>query len=614
MNNKDKKEAPKGINNFSKFSLVYIVLGILMFYMYQYYFTTQKTTISYSQFKKLISQNRIKKCKLSDKYIKGVYIDKNNKKKEFITISVNDPNLVKDLEKHNISFSGTITNTWLTNLIFGWILPFGFLFFLWWMMTKKMRGASGSLFGLGKSKFKVYLNEKPDVKFTDVAGAEEAKQEIEEVVEYLKDPQKYQRLGGRAPKGVLLVGAPGTGKTLLAKATAGEAGTPFISISGSEFVEMFVGVGASRVRDLFNEAKKLSPCIVFIDEIDAIGKSRAMNSLSSNDEREQTLNQLLAEMDGFDSSVGVIIMAATNRPEVLDPALLRPGRFDRQIIVDKPDVNGREAIIRVHIKKIKIGDDINIKTLAQMTPGLVGADLANIVNEAALLAARENKDAVHMEHFEEAIERQLAGLKKKNRVITGDEKKRVAYHESGHAIIAHLLPGADPVHKISIVPRGLSALGYTQQLPTDEKYLITKEDMMDKVTVLFGGRAAEEIVFNTISTGAQNDLMRATDIVRAIVTQFGMDDKLGLVVLEKPGATKFLTSEGIIKDKDEISEKTKELIDEEISKIMQVSYKKAKDILLQNRDKLETLANKLLELEIINEEELKEIMEGGDDG
>ena len=319
-------------------------------------------------------------------------------------------------------------------------------------------------------------------------------------------------------------------------------------------------------------------------------------------------------MDGFDSSVGVIIMAATNRPEVLDPALLRPGRFDRQIIVDKPDVNGREAIIKVHIKKIKIGDDINIKTLAQMTPGLVGADLANIVNEAALLAARENKDAVHMEHFEEAIERQLAGLKKKNRVITGDEKKRVAYHESGHAIIAHLLPGADPVHKISIVPRGLSALGYTQQLPTDEKYLITKEDMMDKVTVLFGGRAAEEIVFNTISTGAQNDLMRATDIVRAIVTQFGMDDKLGLVVLEKPGATKFLTSEGIIKDKDEISEKTKELIDEEISKIMQESYKKAKDILLQNRDKLETLANKLLELEIINEEELKEIMEGGDDG
>jgi len=609
MENKDNKQPPKGINNFSKFSIIYLLLGILMFYMYQSYFTTQKTTISYSQFKKLVSQGRVVKCTLSDRYIKGIYKSKEGKNKEFITVSVRDPNLVKDLEAHNVNFSGTVTNTWLTNLIFGWVLPFGFLFFLWWVMTKKMRGTSGGLFGFGKSRFKVYLNEKPDVKFSDVAGAEEAKQEIEEIVEYLKDPKRYQRLGGRAPKGVLLVGAPGTGKTLLAKATAGEAGTPFISISGSEFVEMFVGVGASRVRDLFNEAKKLSPCIVFIDEIDAIGKSRALNSMSSNDEREQTLNQLLAEMDGFDSSVGVIIMAATNRPEVLDPALLRPGRFDRQIIVDKPDVNGREEILKVHIKKIKLGKDVNVETLAKMTPGLVGADLANIVNEAALLAARENKDAVHMEHFEEAIERQLAGLKKKNRVIKEDEKRRVAYHESGHAIIAYLLPGADPVHKISIVPRGLSALGYTQQLPTDEKYLITKEDMLDKVAVLFGGRAAEEIIFNTVSTGAQNDLMRATDIVRAVVTQFGMDEKIGLVVVEKPGATRFLTSEGIMKEKDDISEKTKELIDEEISKIMQNSYKRAKEILLENKDKLEKLAKMLLEKEIINEEELKLIME-----
>lgn len=613
MENKNNKQQPKGINNFSKFSFIYILLGIFMFYMYQYYFSTEKTTISYSQFKKLVHEGKIKKCKISENYIKGTYIDKNNKKKEFISVSVKDPDLVKELEAHHVDFSGTITNTWLTNLIFGWILPFGFLFFLWWLMAKKMKGTSGGLFGFGKSRFKVYLNEKQDVKFSDVAGADEAKQEIEEIVEYLKDPKKYQRLGGRAPKGVLLVGAPGTGKTLLAKATAGEAGTPFISISGSEFVEMFVGVGASRVRDLFNEAKKLSPCIVFIDEIDAIGKSRAMNSMSSNDEREQTLNQLLAEMDGFDSSTGVIIMAATNRPEVLDPALLRPGRFDRQIIVDKPDIKGREAIINVHIKKIKTGNDVNIKTLAQMTPGLVGADLANIINEAALLAARENKDAVNMEHFEEAIERQLAGLKKKNRVIKGNEKRRVAYHESGHAIIAYLLPGADPVHKISIIPRGLSALGYTQQLPTDEKYLITKEDMMDKITVLFGGRAAEEIVFGSTSTGAQNDLMRATDIVRAIITQFGMDEKLGLAVIEKPGASKFLTSEGILKERDEISEKTKELIDKEIVEIMQNLYKKAKDILMQNRDKLEMLASKLLEQEIINEEELKNIMEAEND-
>ncbi len=609
MENKDKKQQ-NSFNNFSKFSIIYILIGIFMVYMYQFYSTTEKTTISYSQFKQLVEQGKIKKCKISEKYIKGTYIAKDNKTKKFITVAVDDPNLVKDLQKHNVDFSGTITNTWLTNLIFGWILPFGFLFFLWWLMTKKMRGTSGGLFGFGKSRFKVYLNEKPDVKFSDVAGAEEAKQEIQEIVEFLKDPDKYKRLGGRAPKGVLLVGAPGTGKTLLAKATAGEAGTPFISISGSEFVEMFVGVGASRVRDLFNEAKKLSPCIVFIDEIDAIGKSRALNSLTSNDEREQTLNQLLAEMDGFDSSVGVIIMAATNRPEVLDPALMRPGRFDRQIIVDKPDVKGREAILKVHIKKIKIGNDVNVETLAKMTPGLVGADLANIVNEAALLAARENKDAVNMEHFEEAIERQLAGLKKKNRVIKEDEKKRVAYHESGHAIIAYLLPGADPVHKISIVPRGLSALGYTQQLPTDEKYLITKEDMLDKVAVLFGGRAAEEIVFGSISTGAQNDLMRATDIVRAIITQFGMDEKLGLVVFEKPGGNQFLTSEGILKERDEISEKTKELIDEEISRMMREIYERAKKILLENRDKLEILANELLQKEIINEEELKAVMEG----
>ncbi len=611
MNNKNNKQSSNGMNNFSKFSIIYIILGIFMVYMYQFYSKTESTTITYSQFKKLVSENRVVKCKISAKYIKGVYLDKkNNKKKAFIAIAVNDPNLIKELEAHNVDFSGTITNTWLTNLIFGWILPFGFLFFLWWLMTKKMRGTSGGLFGFGKSRFKVYLNEKPDVKFSDVAGAEEAKQEIQEVVEFLKDPDKYKRLGGRAPKGVLLVGAPGTGKTLLAKATAGEAGTPFISISGSEFVEMFVGVGASRVRDLFNEAKKLSPCIVFIDEIDAIGKSRALNSLTSNDEREQTLNQLLAEMDGFDSSVGVIIMAATNRPEVLDPALMRPGRFDRQIIVDKPDVKGREAIIRVHIKKIKVGEDVKIETLAKMTPGLVGADLANIVNEAALLAAREDKEAVHMEHFEEAIERQLAGLKKKNRVIKEDEKKRVAYHESGHAIIAYLLPGADPVHKISIIPRGLSALGYTQQLPTDEKYLITKEDMLDKVAVLFGGRAAEEIVFGSVSTGAQNDLMRATDIVRAVITQFGMDEKLGLVVLEKPGGNQFLTPEGIMRERDDISEKTKELIDAQVSKMMQNIYERAKGILMKNKDKLEMLAQELLKKEIINEDELKAVMEG----
>ncbi len=605
----DDRKQIKGFNNFSKFIIFYILLAFFMVYMYQYFFQSQTKEIPYSQFKYLVEQDRVKSCTISDKYIRGVYIDKNGKTRHFVTVAVNDPSLVKELEKHKVQFSGKVTNTWLTNLLFGWVLPFGFLFFIWWLMTRKMRGASGGLFSFGKSRFKVYLNEKPDVRFSDVAGAEEAKQEIQEIVEYLKDPQKYQRLGGRAPKGVLLVGAPGVGKTLFAKATAGEAGVPFISISGSEFIEMFVGVGASRVRDLFNEAKKLSPCIVFIDEIDAIGKSRAVNSLTSNDEREQTLNQLLAEMDGFDSSKGVIIMAATNRPEILDPALLRPGRFDRQIIVDKPDLKGREEIFKVHMKKIKVAKDVDVKKLAQMTPGLVGADIANIVNEAALLAARENRDAVYMEHFEEAIERQIAGLKKKNKVISKEEKERVAYHESGHAICAFLLPGADPVHKISIVPRGLSALGYTQQLPTDERYLMTKEEMLDKVVTLLGGRAAEELVFGSISTGAQNDLSRATDIVRALVTQFGMDEKIGLVVVEEQGGGRFLTSEGILTKTERVSEKTKELVDEEVSKIMKECYKKAKNILQDNRDKLNKLADELLKKEVIGEDELKRIME-----
>lgn len=599
----------KGFNNFSKFIIFYILLAFFMIYMYQYFFQTQTTEISYSRFKTLVKDNRVKSCTISDKYIRGIYINKEGKRRHFVTVAVNDPDLVKDLEKHGVNFSGKVTNTWLTNLLFGWVLPFGFLFFIWWLMTKKMRGTSGGLFGFGKSRFRVYLNEKPDVKFSDVAGAEEAKQEIQEIVEYLKDPQRYQRLGGRAPKGVLLVGVPGVGKTLFAKATAGEAGVPFISISGSEFIEMFVGVGASRVRDLFNEAKKLSPCIVFIDEIDAIGKSRGINSLTSNDEREQTLNQLLAEMDGFDSSKGVIIMAATNRPEILDPALLRPGRFDRQIIVDKPDLKGREEIFRVHIKKIRVASDVDVKRLAQMTPGLVGADIANIVNEAALLAARENRDAVYMEHFEEAIERQIAGLKKKNKVISKEEKERVAYHECGHAICAYILPGADPVHKISIVPRGLSALGYTQQLPTDERYLITKEEMLDKVVTLLGGRAAEELVFESVSTGAQNDLSRATDIVRAIVTQFGMDEKIGLVVVEEQSGGRFLTTEGILSKAEKVSEKTKQLIDEEIAKIMGSCYEEAKQILSDNREKLDRLADELLKKEVISEEELKSIME-----
>ncbi|MGC8617019.1 MAG: ATP-dependent zinc metalloprotease FtsH [Desulfurella sp.] len=612
QNNNDNEQKPNKENNYQnliKFSLFYLLIGLLAIYFYQSYFAQEKKTLTYSEFKSLVAKNRVISCEISSQYIKGEYLNDKNKKESFVTIAVNDPNLVKDLEEHHVNFSGTISNTWLTNLIFGWILPFGLLFFLWWFMTRKIRGSSGSIFGFGKGRFKVYLNKRPDVKFSDVAGIDEVKYEVEEIVEFLKNPGKYQRLGGRIPKGVLLVGAPGTGKTLLAKATAGEAEVPFLSISGSEFIEMFVGVGASRVRDLFQEAKKLAPCIVFIDEIDTIGKSRAINTITSNDEREQTLNQLLAEMDGFESNLGVIIMAATNRPEILDPALLRPGRFDRQIIVDKPNVNGREAIFKVHVRKIKLDPDVDIKKLAQMTPGLVGADIENIVNEAALLAARENSETVNMRHFEEAIERQIAGLKKQNRAMREEEKKRVAVHESGHAIIAYLLPNVDKVHKISIIPRGVAALGYTQQLPTDDRYLITKQEMLNMIKVLFGGRIAEELVLKDVSTGAQNDLSRATDIARSIVTKFGMSETIGLVVLEDPAKSRFLGTENIFTQKDEISEKTKEAVDAEINKILNDCYKEAKEMLENNIDKLEKLTSLLLEKEEINEEELKKVME-----
>jgi cell division protease FtsH len=614
QNNNDEQKPNKNNNyqNLIKFSLFYLLIGLLAIYFYQSFFAIEKKTLSYSEFKTLVAKNRIISCDISSQYIKGEYLNDKNKKEQFVTVSVNDPNLVKDLEEHHVNFSGTITNTWLTNLIFGWILPFGLLFFLWWFMTKKIRGSSGSIFGFGKGRFKVYLNKRPDVKFSDVAGIDEVKYEVEEIVEFLKNPSKYQKLGGRIPKGVLLVGPPGTGKTLLAKATAGEAEVPFLSISGSEFIEMFVGVGASRVRDLFQEAKKLAPCIVFIDEIDTIGKSRAINTMTSNDEREQTLNQLLAEMDGFESNLGVIIMAATNRPEILDPALLRPGRFDRQIIVDKPNVTGREAIFKVHVKKVKLDNDVDIKKLAQMTPGLVGADIENIVNEAALLAARENGETVNMRHFEEAIERQIAGLKKQNRAMREEEKRRVAVHESGHAIIAYLTPNADKVHKISIIPRGVAALGYTQQLPTDDRYLITKQEMLNMIKVLLGGRIAEEIVLKDVSTGAQNDLSRATDIARSIVTKLGMSESIGLVVLEDPAKSRFLGSEGIFTQKDEISEKTKETVDAEINKILNDCYRQAKQMLEQNIDKLEKLTNILLEKEEINEEELKKVMENKD--
>jgi len=458
----------------------------------------------------------------------------------------------------------------------------------------------------GKSKAKLFAESETKVTFADVAGIDEAKQELQEVVEFLTSPDKFQKLGGRIPKGVLLVGPPGTGKTLLAKAVAGEAKVPFFSISGSEFVEMFVGVGASRVRDLFSQATGQAPCIIFIDELDALGKARGINAFGGNDEREQTLNQLLVEMDGFESNKGVIIMAATNRPEILDPALLRPGRFDRQVLIDRPDINGREAILKIHSSKVLLGPDVDLRKIAAITPGFVGADLANLINEGALLAARKNKEAVGSAEFDEAVDRVVGGLEKKNRVMNPREKEIVAFHESGHAIVAESVKFADPVHKISIIPRGISALGYTQQRPTEDRYLMTRPELLDRLAVLLGGRVAEELVFGDVSTGAQNDLQRATDIVRSMVTEYGMSDRLGLVTYERSRQPLFMP-ESYSQNKT-YSETKATQIDEEISRVMEEAHKRVQEILTERREVLDNLAGLLSQNEIIQGEELRKIL------
>ncbi len=485
------------------------------------------------------------------------------------------------------------------------MIPIGLVIALWVFFFRRMAGAEGGVMSFARSRAKIYAEDDVKVKFGDVAGVDEAEEELREIVEFLKTPKKYTSIGGRIPKGVLLVGPPGTGKTLLARAVAGEANVPFFSLSGSEFVEMFVGVGAARVRDLFGQAENKAPCIVFIDELDALGKIRIQTPMGSHEEREQTLNQLLAEMDGFDARKGVIIMGATNRPEVLDPALLRPGRFDRQVLVDKPDVRGREQILRIHVKNVKVDANVDLKVIAARTAGFAGADLANLVNEAALLAARRDKMTVEMKDFDEAIDRVIAGLEKK-RVMSGKERRIVAYHESGHAIVASVLPGLDPVHKISIVQRGFGALGYTMQLPLEDRYLMTRGDLLSQLAVLLGGRSAEEIAFGEISTGAQNDLMRATDIARAMVTQFGMSDTLGLVSYEGQRSPAFL--EGAGQDRGNYAEETALKIDLEIKRIVTEAHEQALGLLRSHRDILDRLSARLLEKEVIESEELKAIM------
>ncbi len=589
----------------TNFTIWYFVIAFLIILLVQNYFVTKGTedVIPYSEFKESLKADRIKELTITLESISGERTTEKGLRK-FQAVRVEDPDLVKELEAHRVQYTGKIDSKWVTNIL-SWIIPLIFFILVWRFLFSRI-GPETSVMSFGKSRAKIFAEKDKKVTFADVAGIDEAKEELKEVVEFLKTPGKFQRLGGKIPKGVLLVGVPGTGKTLLAKAVAGEANVPFFSISGSNFVEMFVGVGAARVRDLFAQAQTHAPCIIFIDELDALGKARGVNPVGRHDEQEQTLNQLLAEMDGFEPNTGVIIMAATNRPEILDPALLRPGRFDRHVVVDRPDIVGREEILKIHTRQVKLSSEIDLKVIASRTPGFVGADLANIVNEAALLAARKNKDSVEMADIEEAIDRVIAGLEKKNRLMSKKEKEIVAFHESGHAIVASILPGADPVRRVSIIPRGISALGYTLQLPTEDRYLMTRSELLDRLAVLLGGRVAEEIIFEEISTGAHNDLQRATDIATSMVKEFGMSETLGYVTFEKEKKSFFLPFLGPSR---EYSEETAKKIDEEIKKIIDQTYQKAKELLVSKKDKLEELARLLLEKEVAEEADLKRILQ-----
>ncbi len=605
--------APVGIENKkgalsskTHFSIWYFLITFLLIvYLQQYFFSPKVDTIPYSQFKQNLVSGNVAKLVISSENIKGTFGSAGETpERAFITLRVDDPNLVKELDEHKIDYSGHYESK-LLGTILSWILPLGIMLLIWRFAIKKM-GPGMGVMSFSKSKARLFAQNETMVTFADVAGIDDAEEELLEVVEFLKNPDKFQKLGGRIPKGVLLVGPPGTGKTLLAKAVAGEAKVPFFSISGSEFVEMFVGVGASRVRDLFSQAASQAPCIIFIDELDALGKARGINVLGGNDEREQTLNQLLVEMDGFESNKGVIIMSATNRPEILDPALLRPGRFDRQVLLDRPDINGREAILKIHSRKVLLDPEIDLRKIAGLVPGFAGADLANLVNEAALLAARKDKETIGAAEFDAAIDRVVGGLEKKNRVMNPQEKKIVAFHESGHAIVAESVKHADPVHKISIIPRGIAALGYTQQQPMEDRYLLTRPELLDRLAVLLGGRVAEELVFGEISTGAQNDLQRATIIARSMVAEYGMSDRLGLVTYEFTRQPMFLP-ENYTPNKT-CSETKATQIDEEISAVMEQTHQRVRKILSDRRKVLDNLAHLLSEKEIVQGDELRQML------
>jgi cell division protease FtsH len=585
------------------FSIWYFLIALFLFtYLQQYFLSAKVETIPYSQFKQYIAEGNVGKLTIGPENIHGTL--RGEPVQKFTTIRVHDPDLVKDLDEYKVNYSGHYESKFLSTLL-SWVIPLGFFFLIWRYAMKKM-GPGMGVMSFSKSKAKIFAESETKITFADAAGIDEAKEELREVVEFLSNPEKFQRLGGRIPKGVLLVGIPGTGKTLLAKAVAGEAQVPFFSISGSEFVEMFVGVGAARVRDLFAQATNQAPCIIFIDELDALGKARGINIMGGHDEREQTLNQLLVEMDGFETNKGVIIMAATNRPEILDPALLRPGRFDRQVLVDRPDINGREAILKIHSKNVLLDPDVDLHKVAGLTPGFVGADLANLVNESALLAARKNKETVGSADFDEAIDRVVGGLEKKNRVMNSQEKNIVAFHESGHAIVAESVAHADPVHKISIIPRGIAALGYTQQRPIEDRYLMTRSELLDRMAVLLGGRVAEELVFEEISTGAQNDLQRATDIARSMVTEYGMSDRLGLVSYERPRQPMFLPDS--FAPSKSYSEAKAAQIDEEVTRFVEEAHQRVREILSERRTVLDDLAQLLSQKESVQGEELRKML------
>ncbi len=619
-----------------QFSLAYVlVVAIVLSLLQSWLLAPRPVELPMSKFLELLRADKVERVALTEREIHGKAkpgvlpappvsssIDRLRQAlgaddwRRFFSVTripgIDEQWLVQELQQHNVEFAGRVESTFWRDLLLGWVIPLAVMIGIWMFLMRRVGGGPTQALSFGRSKHKIYDRKELKTTFADVAGVDEAEAELAEIVDFLKNPKKYQRLGGRIPKGVLLVGTPGTGKTLLARAVAGEADVPFFTLSGSEFVEMFVGVGASRVRDLFEQAKDKAPCIIFIDELDAIGKSRAGASgfIGGHDEREQTLNQLLAEMDGFDSSKGVILMAATNRPEVLDQALLRPGRFDRQVVVDKPDVKGREAILRLHARAVVLAPNVDLGVIAARTPGSAGADLANIVNEAALLAARKDKNAVEMADFEEAIDRMVAGLEKKSRVLSDKERDIVAHHEMGHALVAASLGNTDPVHKITIIPRGVAALGMTYQRPTEDRFLMTRSELDDRLAVLLGGRVAEELVYGEVSTGAHNDLERATEMARLMVMKYGMSERVGLATFGER-LPMFLKNNGMPwSGEREYSEETARAIDAEIREMLDRTHDRVRGLLTAKKAMLVAGASELKRVETLEGEHLRRVLAG----